>query len=89
MQLQNKIILKENIIIVDRKKRIDIHNPNGESITLNDSAASLFRELMKGDTFEEAIIALTELYDVDKEIMINDLDEFVSALLSYAIIDLI
>lgn len=81
-----KLILGDNLKIVDRIKRIDIHVKDGDSITLNDTASDFFREIQKNNNFEDILDALAMLYSIDKTEIIDDALELVEMLQQYGVI---
>ena len=49
-------------------------------ITLNETGAFLWNKLTKETTKEELVEALTNEYDISKEVASNDIDEFIKKL---------
>jgi len=86
MEKDKKIKLKPGFIL-RRIANSDIVIPVGNNIasfngliTLNETAAFLFKLINEGTTVTELIEALTKEYDVDPGLAGNDVDDFVSQL---------
>ena len=81
-----KIRINDKIKIVDRKKRIDIHVEDGDSITLNNSASDFFRTLLKYKDIDKTISELADIYDISREELVSDANELIEYLERYGVV---
>lgn len=81
-----KIRINDKIKIVDRKKRIDIHVEDGDSITLNNSASDFFRTLLKYKDIDKTISELADIYDISREELVADANELIEYLERYGVV---
>lgn len=87
MQNDKPVRIRQDVRITDRGKRIDIHVPDGDSITLNDSAAVLFRALNSGKTISEALNDVAAEFEADLQTLQEDAEGFLEGLALYGVIE--
>lgn len=80
-----KVKIRDDVKIIDRSKRIDVHVPEGESITLNNTASDFFRELQKTSDVNKVIEKLALDYNVEKSEIEEDAIELINYLISYGV----
>ena len=76
MQIKNGVVLREiagNYIVVSTGE-------TGGMVSLTESAASLFKRLLKGATEDELVSALLSEYDIDETVAKEDVKAFIEKL---------
>lgn len=76
--------VSENIAISD--SGFVFHPVTGETFTLNPIGKEILTQIQKGISLEEITIEITEKFDVEKNVVERDLEDFLSQLKNFGVI---
>ena len=82
--------VKDNFIskhVLDNDIIIDKTGSNKNLIKLNETASFMFEKLKEGISLENLIEKMAEKYDVNKDVLENDVKEFINKLKELNIIE--
>lgn len=77
-------IVSENIAISD--SGFVFHPVTGETFTLNPIGKEILTQIQKGISLEKITIEITEKFDVEKNVVERDLEDFLSQLKNFGVI---